>query len=211
MKRTHLITLLLICCHPMCAQQLSAAPVEAAAVGDSTRLREYMERYPEAQLCDVYKFLFQDVYGPGHIIRNAADCARNIVEEMDNMQLSDTLFPDYEYAGLEGNYVRVNLRVVKEGRVPLQHFSALLVQSAEISDPMPLSDWKERWQSLLVLLRRTDPQPHQFEADAAAIQAVLDSGHYAFHHSARFNQAYRPHYRLFRRDLFEKEILPKLK
>lgn len=175
------------------------------------RLGDYLHRYPEAQLCDVYKFLFQDVYGPGHIIKNAADCARNIVEEMDNMQLSDTRFPDYEYTGLEGNYVRVNLRVVKDGRVPLQEFVDLLMQSAKLSDPLPLYDWKGRWQHLLVVLRRSDSRPHNFEADAAAIQAVLDSGQYAFHHSDRFNRAYRPHYRLIRRDLFEKEILPKLK
>lgn len=174
------------------------------------RLEDYLKRYPEAQLCDVYKFLFQDVYGPGHLIKNATDCAQGIVDEMDHMQMADTLFPDFEYAGLEGNYVRVNLRVVKDGRIPLQQFVDLLMQSAKVSSPMPLYDWKGRWKHLLVVLRRSHRQPHNFDADAAAIQEVLDSGSYAFHHSSRFNAAYHPHYRLIRRDLFESHIQPKL-
>lgn len=174
------------------------------------QLQQYMTRYPEAQLRDVYKFLFQDVYGPGHIIKNAADCAQHILSEMEQMQPSDTLFPDYEYAGLEGNFVRVNLRVIKDGRVPLDQFVDLLMQSAKVDSPMPLYDWKGRWQMLLAQLRRTSPCPHDFDADAAEIKSLLDSGRYAAHHSSRFNTAYHPHYRLIRRDLFEDCIKPKL-
>ena len=68
----------------------------------------YMRRFPEAQLRDVYKSCFQDVYGPGHIIKDSAQCAQYVEQELQYSDTGDHRFPDYEYTGVEGNYVRVN-------------------------------------------------------------------------------------------------------
>lgn len=175
-------------------------------------LRDYIARYPEAQLRDVYKFLFQDVYGPGHLIDNIDACRQRIVSEMEWVSLSDSLFPDYEYTGIDSNFVRVSLRVVKEGRVPLNLYADLLMRSTEINSPMPVYDWKCQWMHYLPLMLGYPfrPTPHNFDDDVAEIKALLDSGRYVAHHSARFNEAYHPHYRLIRRDLFETYIKPML-
>jgi len=173
-------------------------------------LSDYLRLFPEAQLQDVYKLCFQDIYGPGHIIKDSATCAAYILREMEQIDTADTRYPDYEYAGIEGNYVRVNIRILKQHRFDLGRFVQLLMLSARQDKPMPLYDWRGQWQRLQTLLGTLNPRPHNFEADAAALQQVFDRGDYVFHHSARFNQAYAPHYRLIRRDLFEREILPAL-
>lgn len=175
------------------------------------RLDEYMKRYPEAQLVDVYKYCFQDVYGPGHLIKDSAACAQAIAEEMELVNLSDTSFPDWEYAGIEGNYVRVNLRVIKDGRVPLSRYVEMLMRGAKVEKPMPIYDWQGNWMKLQTILRNLEHKPFRFDEDAEAIRALLDRGEYAAHHSLRFNQAYAPHYRLIRKDIFEKEVLPLLR
>lgn len=172
------------------------------------RLSEYMKRYPEAQLVDVYKYCFQDVYGPGHLIKDSVACAKAIAEEVELVDVSDKRFPEWEYAGIEGNYVRVNLSVIMDGRVPLSRFVEMLMRGAKVPKPMPLYDWQGNWLKLQTILRNLEQKPHHFEEDAAAIQALLDKGQYAAHHSLRFNQAYGPHYRLIRKDIFEKEMLP---
>lgn len=170
-------------------------------------LGEYMRTYPEAHLQDVYKLCFQDVYGPGHIIKDSATCVQGILDEMEQMDVSDPRFPDFEYTGVEGNYVRVNLRVIKDGRVPLDLFVRLLMESANVKQKMPLYDWKGQWARLQTVLDTVTPRPKKFEADAANLQAWLDRGETMVHHSSQFNDAFAPHYRIIRRDLFEKQLL----
>ena len=173
-------------------------------------LSDYLRRFPEAQLQDVYKLCFQDIYGPGHIIKDSASCVQYIIREMEQVDTADTRYPDYEYAGVEGNYVRVNIKVLKQGRFDLGRFVQLLMLSARQEKPMPIYDWRGQWQRLQTMLGTLQPRPHNFEADASLLQQMFDRGEYVFHHSTRFNQAYGPHYRLIRRDLFEQELLPVL-
>ena len=173
-------------------------------------LSDYLRRFPEAQLQDVYKLCFQDIYGPGHIIKDSASCVQYIIREMEQVDTADTRYPDYEYAGVEGNYVRVNIKVLKQGRFDLGRFVQLLMLSARQEKPMPIYDWRGQWQRLQTMLGTFQPRPHNFEADASLLQQMFDRGEYVFHHSTRFNQAYGPHYRLIRRDLFEQELLPVL-
>ena len=180
-----------------------AVPNRAAEV-----LGAYMKKYPEAHLQDVYKSCFQDVYGPGHIIKDSATCARYIVDEMGQTDVSDLRFPDYEPTGVEGNFVRVNLRVLKDGRVPLDLFVRLLMQSADVRQKMPLYDWKGQWDRLQKTLDTITPRPKNFDADAANLRSWLDRGEVMVHHSRHFNESYAPHYRIIRRDLFEKHLLP---
>jgi hypothetical protein len=129
---------------------------------------------------------------------------------MEQVDTADTRYPDYEYAGVEGNYVRVNIKVLKQGRFDLGRFVQLLMLSARQEKPMPIYDWRGQWQRLQTMLGTLQPRPHNFEADASLLQQMFDRGEYVFHHSTRFNQAYGPHYRLIRRDLFEQELLPVL-
>ena len=167
----------------------------------------YMRSYPEAQLQDIYKFCFQDVFGPGHLIQDSASCAQYILKEISQMDSSNSAFPDFEYTGIEGNYVRVNLRVIQDGRVGLAHFVSLLLESARTPRRMPSYDWKGTWDRLAVKAAHVTPRPVNYQADAAALRQHLANGGTAVHHSDRFNRYYAPHYRIIRRDLFEKELL----
>lgn len=171
-------------------------------------LSHYIKTYPQAQLQDVYKFCFQDVFGPGHLITDSASCAQYIVDEIGRMDSSNRAFPDYEYTGIEGNYVRVNLRVIQDGRVALEPFVRLLIESARTAPKMKPYEWKGSWERLAVKAGRLQPRPLNYTDDRAALRSHLDNGGTAVHHSDRFNSHYAPHYRLIRRDLFEKELLP---
>ena len=87
-----------------------------------------------------------------------------------------------------------------------------MIESARQAKKMPLYDWRGQWERIKVALRGFDQSicPHRFEEDEAAIEGMLNSGEVDCHHSQRFKDAYAPHYRIVRRDLFEKEILPLL-
>ncbi|MCQ2294324.1 MAG: alpha-N-acetylglucosaminidase [Bacteroidales bacterium] len=186
------------------AEQYSVPNRAAKVLGD------YMKQFPEAQLQDVYKACFQDVYGPGHIIQDSASCAQYILDELRQMNPESHTYPYYEYIGVENNFVRVNIRVIEEGKVELGRFVQLLMQSAKLPSKLPLYDWRGQWERIEKVVRQVSPQPKNFDEDAALLRSMMDQGQYVVHHSAHFNQTYNPHYRIIRRDLFEKEILPLL-
>ena len=134
-------------------------------------LMRYAERYPAAEPQDLYKLVFQDLYGPGHLITDSADCYRYVSYEVEHQCINEiTTFPIYEYTLCDSNFVRVNLYLVKWGVISLEQMVSAVMRSAE---GMPTPDPK-----------------------------------FVQTHSAAFKAAYDPHYRIVRRDIFEREILP---
>lgn len=130
-------------------------------------LKQYAERYPEAEATDLYKLVFQDLYGPGHLITDSASCARYISKEVDRMDGRWRL-PLYEYTLCDSNFVRVHLALVKNGVITLEQLVSAVLRSAE--------------------------------------GIVSPDSKYVMSHSAAFKAAYDPHYRIVRRDIFERDF-----
>jgi hypothetical protein len=47
-----------------------------------------------------------------------------------------------------------------------------------------------------------------YQQDKAFIDSILSVGRYAISHSPEYREAYRPHYRIVERSIFENEIMP---
>lgn len=176
---------------------------------DLEQFQSYMNRYPEASLQDVYKWCFQDVYGPGHIIKDSASCAQYLQNELASMSPSAHQWY-FEYCGPNGNFVRVNLDLINRHLITVDQLVSALMRSAEQTQKMPLYDWTGIWQRYQQKLSTMTPRPKDFEQNAEQLAQHLASGQYVFHHSDNFNKVYDMHYRIIRRDIFEQEILPLL-
>ena len=158
---------------------LSAFFLSPSSAQCNRALMQYAERYPKAESQDLYKLVFQDLYGPGHLLTNADDARRYIGQEVE--QMSDSAYPQYihhdtpipfplcEYTLCDSNFVRVNLVLVKRGVIELEELVSAVMRSAE-GLPTP------------------DPR-------------------FVMTHSKAFKEAYDPHYRIIRRDIFEREFL----
>ena len=90
----------------------------------------YAEEYPAAEPQDLYKLVFQDLYGPGHLLTDSAACAYYINDELATMPDSNSL-PDYEYTRCEGNFVRVNLLLLKQGVISVEQLTSAVMRSAK--------------------------------------------------------------------------------
>lgn len=169
-------------------------------------MKKLLERYPRATLRDIYKSFFQDYFGPAHIIAD-----RNAVIGYIEKELASTsaLSPEYyEPCGWRGRYVRVNLSVVRDGLVSMDELADLFMASATGVDSQFDDEWVCEWEKVQSAVRAIAPDLVGFEQDSLAIARVLADGKYVMHHSRQFNECYHPHYRIVRRDLFEREILP---
>lgn len=90
----------------------------------------YVEEYPAAEPQDLYKLVFQDLYGPGHLLTDSADCAGYIEKEVAAMDDSNGL-PDFEYTLCDGRFVRVNLLLVQRGDISVEKLTSAVMRSAE--------------------------------------------------------------------------------
>ena len=195
--KEYLFLLILPLCLASCRQSL----VDSAAV--KTTISNQLKTYPESRLLDLYKSFFQDRFGPGHIIRDRESARDYILSELTG---ADTLTgPGTEPCGWEGNYVRVNLSVVADGLLTADELTDALMASAKEVKEEDIErwkeEWKEEWKEIVVIIEKYYPDIPKIEEDKTKIDELLASGQYAYHHSAVYNAAYHPHYRIIAKGL----------
>ena len=171
-------------------------------------VRSYFLKYPEATLQDIYKGSFQDVFGPAHLLTNREAVENYINREMETAKSLEG--EDYVPCGWQGNFYQVNLKVIADGRIPMDDFVDAFIASANGIDTTLTQAWLEEWEQLQQATRKIVPHLQGFKEDSTLLANLLKQGKYVVHHSRKFNQHYHPHYRIIRRDLFEKKIFPKL-
>lgn len=171
-------------------------------------VRTFFDRYPEATLQDIYKGSFQDTFGPAHLLNNRESVKNYIVQEMKEAESYPA--EDYMPCGWQGNFLQVNLKVVADGRVPLDVFVDAFMAGANGVDTTLTPVFLEEWEALLQTVRRVQPHLPGFAHDSTLLARLLGEGQYVVHHSRSFDNTYHPHYRIIRRDLFEELIQPRL-
>lgn len=172
-------------------------------------VRTYLQTYPEATLQDIYKGSFQDIFGPAHLLTDREAVINYIHHEIKSADQFEEA--DYVPCGWQGNFYQVNLKVIAEGRVPLDTFVDAFIASANGIDTTLTQVWLDEWKMLQASVRQVAPDLPGFTEDSTYLAHLLKEGKYVIHHSQKFNAHYHPHYRIIRKDLFEEKILPMLK
>lgn len=196
---------------------LDADDIELRAM--NCAIERMITKYPDTSLQDIYKSCFQDYFGPAHAIASREVARAYIERELQYVDMADSTY--FEPCGWRGNYYRVNLTVVAHGILSLDAFADAFYRSAPAVTPIVDEQWTTEWNGMLQIVRdvvkeqashisRMSPLIVDFTADSAAIAHMLSQGNYVVHHSDRYNELYHPHYRIVRKDIFQKEILPLL-
>ena len=161
-----------------------------------------LENYPSSRLTDIYKSFFQDFYGPGHLIENpeaSINYLKRELEEVGNCTLKNPV----ESTGHKNQFVRVDLSLIKEGKISLDDFSRLFIKSAESFQLPDIEEWKAEWLKILLVIEGMDIEIPGFEQDKSRLNEMLEKGEYVVHHSEEYIEEYDVHYRIIRRDLVE--------
>lgn len=169
----------------------------------------FFSDYPKATLQDFYKGNFQDLFGPAHLLTDREAVKNYILQEIETSKSFEK--EDYRPCGWQGRFFQVNLSVVKDGRVSIDEFTDAFIESANGIDASLTPAWMDEWKVLQQAVRKVVPTLDGFVEDSTLLAHLLNEGKYVVHHSQKFNQHYHPHYRIIRRDIFEKRIRPKLK
>ena len=193
MRRFLPLILVLLLCTGACDRKIVDAEAVKAAVATQ------LESFPESRLQDLYKSFFQDRFGPGHIITDRQSALDYILSEWAS---ADTLMgPRTESCGWQGNYVRVNLSVLADSLMTAEELTDALMASAKEVKEEDIQAWKTEWAEILAIIEKEYPDIPDLQQDKARIDELLASGQYAYHHSAAYNAAYHPHYRIIASEL----------
>ncbi|MBQ7461969.1 MAG: hypothetical protein IJS63_06895 [Bacteroidaceae bacterium] len=169
-----------------------------------------MESYPQSRLLDIYKSCFQDYMGAEHLVSDKDRVKAYLDEELNTTTLDELMPWYYEPCGIDGNYVRVSIRAVKEGIMTEDLLLDAFIRSANNPLRPTIEAWRDRWHEIIGTIDEMHLNLPNYLEDKQFIDSVLSKDKYAISHSPEYREAYHPHYRIVERGIFEQEILPQL-
>jgi hypothetical protein len=164
-----------------------------------------LEHYPVSRLTDIYKNFFQDFYGPGHLLGNPDRALNYLQRELEEVD-SCTLHQPIEGTGYKNTFVRVDLCVIREGKISYEDFARLFIESAESFRLPEIEEWKSEWEKILRVIEGMELEILNFEEDKLKIREMIEKGEYVIHHSREYIEAYDPHYRIIKKELVERYL-----
>lgn len=169
-----------------------------------------MQTYSKSRLLDIYKSCFQDYMGAEHLVSDRQRVKAYLDEELNTTSLDDLMPWYYEPCGIEGNYVRVSLRTVKEDIIQENLLLDAFIRSANNKERPSVDSWREQWHKFIGTIEQMNLNLPSYSEDKQFIDSILSAGKYAISHSPDYREAYHPHYRIVERNIFEREIKPKI-
>ena len=180
----------------------------ASAQDIQTFVQKQMETYPKSRLLDIYKSCFQDYMGAEHLVSDRQRVKVYLDEELQGTSLDSLLTWLYEPCGVNGRYVRVSIRAIKEGLIKEDMLLDAFIRSANTSERPSVESWCDRWHVIIGTIDQMQLQLPNYDKDKQFIESILSAGKYAISHSPEYREAYHPHYRIVEKGIFEREIKP---
>ena len=175
---------------------------------DLSILLEQIKNHPNQTLQDVYKSCYQDEYGPGHLISNESSAINSLLQEINTIEKDYTPITLFEQTGIYGNYLRVDLTLVRDGVIPFFVLFRALTISATIGGQKSDENWSTIWSEIVEEVKKAELKFENFEEDLANLDRISKSEDKVVHHSEMYENIYHPHYRIIEKNAFEKFIKP---
>lgn len=166
-------------------------------------LTEYLIRYPESEIDDVVKLLYQQQLGTGHAVPNFDAAHKYISKERENLPLIDSL-PLFESIG--NNRFRLHLNAHKSSLLSSETIARLFTAQKEEADNLSsFINALDKLSSFIV----EEHLPFVKEYFALFMQAYRQNQYPSLHHSSNYKKAYSPAYRVvgWEPAFFEKLLL----
>lgn len=185
-------------------------PVSSSVQEIQDFVHQQLEIYPKSRLLDIYKSCFQDYMGAEHLVSDKQRVKSYLDEELLSTSLDDLMPWYYEPCGIDGQYVRVSIRAVKENKVSEDLLLDAFIRSANSDRRPSVESWRDQWHMIIGTIDQMQLTIPSYQEDDEFIDSILTVGKYAISHSPEYREAYRPHYRIVEKGIFEREIKPLL-
>jgi hypothetical protein len=186
---------------PPCSAEV---PEPTAGTSDAVQALAFdVASHPDAEAVDLYKFVHEAMFGPGHAISDPAQAADALQAELATLGPPMAGETWCDTLGGDPFLVRVNLRPFVANGFDSQTLLDSFVATADAVRPDPQQmgvalDLVVRW---LLSVNQKD-MAHELENLA---REMAKQGYPAAHHSAVYKESYRPAYRVIEASMASKE------
>lgn len=150
---------------------------------------DYINKFPDIEEVDLVKLISQRVFGPSHLLINERCAKEYLFEEIDNSR--DTLIKE-EYIPISEDLVQYNLAFVKDKEA---FFNKLKLTGESISGN--INEFNKEIDKLIELII-----DNGLKFDVNRIKSIVTTNE-PYRHSFTFNKAYKPHYRVIKKELLK--------
>lgn len=151
---------------------------------------EHIKKYPEAELQDILKMLYQNEFGPKHFAENEIECFKSLSNEINNINYdeSEELFEDIGEGAL-----RLNLKAIPVG-TDLNYINKIIVNSS--NDFCGTNEKLVVKFGLLVVMAQNNEIPFDIQKVRDETNAFAKNGFKPISHSEVYKERYSPSYRV---------------
>ena len=154
-------------------------------------LLQHFARYPKMEPQDAVKLIYQQEFGPEHMIKAPEKSLAMLKTEMAGLSAGSADEPLYEPIG--NGLCRLNLRPCMERGVPAEDINRLFVETAQSAQ----GDERLFRQGIKALQWLAEEELTPFDAlELDLFLARYPRKPAAVHHSNRYREAYAPAYRV---------------
>jgi hypothetical protein len=162
-------------------------------------IKEHIKKYPSIEATDIYKLLYQGIFGVKHIISEKA--WDRLIEEADRINLEEYLDePLTEQVSINNEFIRVNLRSYLRKGLPLKALYKAMTKTAKEKRETKkiISYWK-------TFKKFVESEKITFDPiEIAEIEnSLLIDGPIPRHHSKTYRDNYYPAYRVIKKEFFD--------
>ena len=153
-------------------------------------LLQHFDAYPQMEAQDAVKLIYQQEFGPEHMIKDGRKALSMIQQEMANLT---PVSGEPLYESIGNGLCRLNLRPCKERGIPAEDIARLFVETAQSTQ----GDKKRFRQGIRVLQKLAEADETPFDpVDLDLFLARYPDSCPAMHHSEAYRAAYAPAYRI---------------
>jgi len=163
----------------------------------------HMTQYPDMQVDDIYKMVYQGIMGPGHLGSNPGIILEYINREMSRIETSqqenliENISPDSEY-------IRINLKRFKSEQLSPDTLAVIIVKSG-CNAPEKLKHFITIWSHVEELV-----EAGRLPIDKTDFQTfnrfVVENNYPVIHHSKKYLQQYSPAYRVVSKKIWDQSF-----
>jgi len=171
-------------------------------------LQMEMDLHPQSRLIDLYKLVYQAVYGATHIRANFLEFTDYLDIELKSMRKD--YYPLIQDIGGMKGFLRISLTCLKSlygaQRIAARDRLCGLIFASRTGGEINHKDWVSYWATIEgQVLEQLD----HTEEELILLQYTLDNA-FIPHHSDPFRTAYHPHYRIVHTSYMDeiKELFP---
>src|SRR5690554_6828815 len=106
-------------------------------------VKQQLKNFPLANLVDLYKSLFQDEFGAGHLLENEDASFFYLEKELKNMRSYNRY--EFENCGLGNNFCRVPLDLILDQKIDTKTYFSLFLEGSKSFKEPSLMNWQSKW------------------------------------------------------------------